>query len=155
MFSWWCWNCLYWYSYAPPGRRPADSQAESPLGSIELMKYENKIEVVNARQLGGTAYIPFKVNSQVDCPARWERMFHYFNFRREEFLQHYHKRSNIESTFSMTNAKFRDHVRATTDTAMKNEVLAKVICHNICCVISSWYELGIEPGFWAGKEFAS
>jgi transposase len=104
---------------------------------------------------GGTPYIPFKVNSQEDGPALWQRMFHYFNFRREEFLQHYHKRSNIESTFSMIKAKFRDHVRAKTDTAMKNEVLAKVICHNICCVISSWYELGIEPGFWARKEITS
>jgi hypothetical protein len=30
---------------------------------------------------------------------------------------------------------------------MKNEVLCKVLCHNICCVIQSHYELGIEPVF--------
>jgi hypothetical protein len=30
---------------------------------------------------------------------------------------------------------------------MKNEVLAKILCHNLCCLISAWYELGIEPVF--------
>src|ERR671924_1861732 len=61
---------------------------------------------------------------------------------------HYHKRSNVESTFSMIKAKFRDHVRSKTDAAMRNEVLYKILCHNICCVIQAMYELGIEPTFW-------
>ena len=39
-------------------------------------------------------------------------------------------------------------VRSKGDTAMKNEVLAKLLCHNICCLISAIYELGIEPMFW-------
>jgi len=54
------------------------------------------------------------------------------NFNRAEFLQHYHKRSNVESTFSMIEAKFCDHVRSKTDVAMVNEVLCKIVCHNIC-----------------------
>lgn len=82
-------------------------------------------------------------------------MFHYFCFRRDEFLEHYHKRSNVESTFSMIKAKFRDHVRSKTDVAMKNEVLCKLVCHNICCVIQEMYELGIEPKFWAEQPEAS
>jgi transposase len=81
----------------------------------------------------------------------WEKMFHYFAFNRQEFLQHYHKRSNVESTFSMIKAKFRDHVRSKTDVAMQNEVLCKILCHNICCVIQAMYELGIEPTFWAAS----
>jgi hypothetical protein len=48
----------------------------------------------------------------------------------------------------MVKAKFRDHVRSKTDTAMKNEVLCKFLCHNICCLIQSQCELGIEPIFW-------
>ncbi len=28
---------------------------------------------------------------------------------------------------------------------MVNETLAKLLCHNICCLISAWYELGIAP----------
>jgi len=46
-------------------------------------------------------------------------VYHLYQFNRAEFLQHYHKRSNVESTFSMIKAKFRDHVRSKTDVAMK------------------------------------
>ena len=38
-------------------------------------------------------------------------------------------------------------VRSKTDIAMKNEVLCKILCHNICCLISAMYELGITPTF--------
>jgi hypothetical protein len=48
----------------------------------------------------------------------------------------------------MIKAKFRDHVRSKTDVAMTNEVLCKILCYNICCVIQAMYELGIEPTFW-------
>jgi hypothetical protein len=66
---------------------------------------------------------------------------------REEHLQHYHKRSNAEAPFSMIKRKFGDSLRSKTDDAMRNEALAKILCHNLCCLISAWYELGIEPVF--------
>jgi hypothetical protein len=47
------------------------------------------------------------------------------------------------------NIKFRDHVRSKTPVAMVNEVLCKIICHNICCLIQESHELGIDPAFWA------
>jgi hypothetical protein len=76
-------------------------------------------------------------------------MHHYFNFRRDDFLSHYHKRSNVESTFSMIKAKFRDHVRSKTDVAMRNEALCKILCHNLCVLIQEIHELGIEATFWS------
>ena len=100
-------------------------------------------------KLGGTAYIPFKSNSvQGEAGRLWEKMYLYYQFNREEFEAHYHQRSNAESVFSMVKAKFRDHVRSKCDVAMKNEVLCKFLCHNICCVIMSQVELGIEATFW-------
>ena len=102
--------------------------------------------------LGGTAYVPYKVNSQAgEAGSLWEKMYYFFQFHREEFLKHYHLRSNIESTFSMAKAKFRDHVRSRTDVAMKNEVLCKFLCHNICVVHKSHIELGIAPVFWGDR----
>ncbi len=95
------------------------------------------------------AFIPFKRNATGGCGGLFAKAFHYFNLCREEFLQHYHKRSNVESTFSMMKAKFGDAVRSKTDVAMKNEVLCKVLCHNICCLISAMYELGIDPKLMA------
>lgn len=39
--------------------------------------------------LGGTAYVPFKVNRvQGKAGTLWEKMFFYYSFRREEFLKH-------------------------------------------------------------------
>jgi transposase len=98
---------------------------------------------------GATPYIAFKSIHTGRGGGLWQRMFHYFNFNREEFLQHYHKRSNVESVFSMIKAKFRDHVRSKTDVAMVNEVLCKILCHNICCLIQESHELGIATVFWA------
>lgn len=106
-------------------------------------------------QVGGTAFISFKENSTGGAGGLFEQMFHYYKFRQQEFLQHYHKRSNVESTFSMIKRKFGDHVRSKTDTAMVNEVLGKVLAHNICCVIASQCELGIEPVFWDNQQNAS
>jgi transposase len=53
-------------------------------------------------------------------------MYHYFEFRNEEFLGHYHKRSNAETTFHMIKSKFGDSVRSKTEVAQVNEVLLKV-----------------------------
>lgn len=106
--------------------------------------------------LGGTAFIPFKTNSLPGEPGSvWEKMFGYYTFRQEEFLAHYHKRSNVESTFSMIKRKFGDHVRSRTETAMVNEVLGKVLAHNICVIIASQSELGIEPVFWPEESAKS
>jgi hypothetical protein len=35
---------------------------------------------------------------------------------------------------------------------MKNEVPCKVLCHNICCLISAIYELGITPNVSTGDR---
>src|ERR1700685_433246 len=97
---------------------------------------------------GAVPFIPFKSIHTGRGGGLWRQMFHYFQFRRDEFLGHYHKRSNVESTFSMIKAKFRDHVRSKTDVAMRNEALCKILCHNICVLIQEMYELGIEATFW-------
>lgn len=106
----------------------------------------NNLELVE--KLGGTAYIPFKSNSLPgEVGSLWWKKYHQHQYHREEFLGHYHKRSNVESTFSMIKAKFGDSVRSLTSPAMENEVLCKILCHNICVVIQSQLELGIEAVF--------
>jgi hypothetical protein len=45
-------------------------------------------------------------------------------------------------------AKFGDALRSKTRRAQINEALCKILCHNICVVIQSIYELGIDPTFW-------
>src|SRR6266478_6170974 len=86
--------------------------------------------------------IPFK-SSAMGCEywggSVWKRMFHYYSCscNTEQFMEHYHKRSNVETTFSMIKAKFGNHLRSKTKPAQINEALCKVLCHNICCLIQS------------------
>jgi transposase len=110
------------------------------------LSYENMEDVA---ALGGTPYIGFRSDTTAVRGGVLEKMFHMYNLNREEYLEHYHKRSNVETTFSMVKAKFGDSLRSKTDTAMANEALCKILCHNICCLIQSTYELKINPVFWA------
>ena len=98
-------------------------------------------------QHGATPLIAFKNNANGARGGAFGRAFHYYSLHREEFLQRYHRRSNVESTMSMIKAKFRDDVRSRTDTAMTNEVLCKVLAHNICCLIQSTREFGVDLDF--------
>ena len=49
-------------------------------------------------------------------------------------MQHYHLRSNVETTFFMMKAKFGDLIRSKTERAQINELLLKVLCHNIVVI---------------------
>jgi transposase len=102
-------------------------------------------------------YIPFKSSSTGNSKntkqsALWKQMYHYYSLHQERFMELYHKRSNVETTFMMIKAKFGDALRSKTERAQINEALCKVLCHNICCLIQSMYELGLKPKFW--KEVA-
>ncbi len=107
---------------------------------------KNNAEAIAA--LGAVPFISFASHHRGNGGGTWEKMYHYFQFKRDEFLQHYHKRSNVESTFSMMKRKFGDGLRSKTDTAMVNETLCKVLCHNLVVLIHEMYELGIDPTFW-------
>jgi hypothetical protein len=78
----------------------------------------------------------------------FEKAFHHFQFNREDYMDRYHLRSNVESTFSAVKRKFGDSVMSKTDSAMVNEVLCKFLCHNLTCLIQEQEALGIVPVFW-------
>ena len=109
----------------------------------------NNVNAVAA--VGGTPYIAFKSIHTGKGGGLWGQMYHYFMYRRQDFLAHYHKRSNVESTFSMMKRKFGDSLRSRTDVAMVNETLCKVLCHNLVVLLHEMRELGIEPTFWANN----
>ena len=110
--------------------------------------YSSREMIAFVDQMGAEPFIPFRSNSKskpsMPAPA-WDRLFHYYNFRREEFLAHYHKRSHVESAFSSMKRKFGDFIRSKTEVAQVNEALLKVLAHNIVCLVHSISELGIAP----------
>lgn len=110
--------------------------------------YSHRAHLRLVEKHGGTPYIAFRSNARGDgkC-ATWNRIFHYYSLHREEYMMHYHKRSNIESTFSMIKSRFGERLRSRTQTAQVNEVLCKVLCHNLCVLVQSMYELGVDVTF--------
>ncbi|HEV7243157.1 MAG TPA: transposase [Thermoanaerobaculia bacterium] len=110
--------------------------------------YSGRSNVTAITALGAAPFIPFKSNAIDDakCPA-WSKLFHLYNYRVDEFLPHYHQRSNSESTFSMMKRVFTDTLRSKGEDAQTNEVLLLVIAHNIRTLVHSIFELGVTvPG---------
>lgn len=107
-------------------------------------QYASRMNFDAINSHGADAFIQFKSNITGAAGGMFAKAFHFFSLYKEDFLTSYHKRSNVESAFSMIKRKFGDAVRSKTDIAMKNECLCKILCHNICCLISAAYEMGIE-----------
>ena len=98
-------------------------------------------------ECGAQFYPQFKKNATGGMGGAYQKAFQLMCLNREDYLKHYHKRSNVESTFSALKRKFGESLRSKTNLAMTNELLAKVVCYNITCVIHEMYALGIDPEF--------
>lgn len=151
------------YSHDTNHLRPliADTAQTFTLDKVTADKaYSSKANLQAVEDAGGTPYVPF--------PGKWPalqlelmpelhpetsmfyKMKHYFIYQREMFLAHYHCRSNIESTFSMIKRKFGDSLRSKSETGQFNEILCKVIAHNICVLVACMFEMGLDmPQFAA------
>jgi hypothetical protein len=104
--------------------------------------------------VGGMPFIPFKSNTLEPTEAgMWARMYHLFMYRREQYMELYHKRSNIETAYSMIKGKFGSALRSKSDTGQINEALCKVLAHNICVLIQAMHAFNLHPVFCA--EYSS
>ena len=104
-------------------------------------------------EAGAVPYIPFKSNSTShgsvgsEGSEAWRKMWLTYQLHRDEFLGHYHRRSNSESTFSAIKRLFGASVRSKKLAAQVNEVLCKALAYNLTVITHSIYELGIAPRF--------
>lgn len=117
--------------------------------------YLSKRNVALVEEAGAIPYIPFKSTTAPMLPwtdSPWARMYHLFAYNREEFLRNYHKRSNVETAFAMIKAKFGDAVLSKSPMGMANEVLAKVLCHNVVVVGQAIHEFGVDPSCFSSAQ---
>ena len=114
--------------------------------------YLSEKNLRHAERMGAKPFIPFKSNNTGKGSPMWRRLHAQFVLQEEYFKAHYHKRSNVETTFMMVKTKFGDSVKAKSDTGQVNEVLLKFLCHNICVLIQEMHELGITSVFGAGAQ---
>lgn len=130
----------------------AKSFAVSEVSADKAYMGRTNLEAIVAA--GATPYIPFKAHTSGKGSELWKKLWHFYEFNRKDFLASYHKRSNVETTFSMIKAKFGASVRSKTPAAQMNEVLCKIVCHNLTVLIHSMYDLEVEPIFWAESKAA-
>lgn len=118
------------------------------------MAYSSRNNLQLVANEGGKAYIPFRKNATGKARGSilWSKMFHYFQLNRDEFMEHYHKRSNIEATNAAIKRKFGETLKSKNPTAQVNELLAKIVAYNLTVVIHEMYENGINPEFLQGKN---
>jgi hypothetical protein len=97
--------------------------------------------------VGGEFYPAFRDNTTGGVGGAFQKAFHLMSANKDAYMNTYHARSNVESTFSALKRKFGEALRSKNELSMKNEILAKVVCYNITCVIQEMYTLGIDPSF--------
>ncbi len=121
--------------------------ADAGYSSVEVHEQINNI--------GAVPFIAFKTNSTGRRGGVYRNSFLFYQLHKEEFMKRYHKRSNVESVFSMMKRKFGPSLRSKTEVAMVNEAYCKILCHNICCLIHSNYELGLDITQFAERSDAN
>lgn len=109
--------------------------------------YASKFNFELMESLGVQSFVPFKSNAQTNDSQTWNKLFHFFHMHRDEFLTNYHRRSNVESTFSAMKRKLGDTIRSKSPVAQRNEALMKVLAHNLICVIHEIEESGAARMF--------
>lgn len=112
--------------------------------------YSSRANLELANKLGAMPYIPFKKNvkkAKKKGSPTWATMFEIFTKDYLKFAEHYHKRSNIETCFAMIKRKFGDFLRCKSDKSQENEILCKVLTHNIVVLIHEIFELKLEVNF--------
>jgi len=146
---------LPWYNR--PGFKLTKKGVES-LSDTELLSiifwandkgYSSRNNMEVASKLGAIPYIVFKKNASKKPRGSfaWCRMKKYFDERNEDFMEHYHKRSNAETVFHMIKRKFGAHLNSKSEMGQINEVFCKALSHNICVLIQEMFEIGINPEF--------
>ncbi len=121
------------------------------IGQVSADKgYLSRANVDAVARLNATPFIPFKSNNVVPRPgddSAWARMWHECALHKADWLANYHKRSNVETTFSVIKRKFGGTLLSKSEQGQINEVLCKVLAHNLCVLNAAMHELGIEPNF--------
>lgn len=115
------------------------------------LAYSSRENLQYAQDLGIKPYIPFKKNATGTSKgfSAWNKTYRYFKDHREEFMKHYHVRSNAESGFFMIKQKFGGDLNYKNSISQTNEILCKILCHNICVLIQEMFLSKIDIDFYS------
>lgn len=100
--------------------------------------------------LGATLYAPFKSNvvpPRFNDNSAWARMLRLFLTDYDRWAQDYHVRSIAETVISTMKRLFGDKMDSRNTVAQANEILCRVIAHNLIVIIHQMYERDLVPDF--------
>lgn len=106
--------------------------------------YAGKPNYDAIQQAGATPVIPPRAGMSGSGNAIMKQMFHAFRAEDPKILRSYHQRSNVETVAFMIKAQFGDSLAARSKTGQQNELLAKVLCHNLACLVMAAAEFGLD-----------
>lgn len=106
---------------------------------------------------GAMPLIPFKSNitGKQRGSAIWGEMYKFFQKNNELFMKKYHLRSNAESGFSMIKARFGDLTSMRNPISAMNDILCKVLCHNLCVLCQELLLLNVDIDFAQFRELVA
>ena len=112
--------------------------------------YLSRQNVNLAQSIGATPLIPFKTNTvpPPDDGSAWTKMWYFYTLYRDDFLDLYHKRSNVESAVQMVKNNHGEKLLSKSDVGQENELLCKFLCHNLCVLNMALYTMGIDLPFF-------
>jgi len=99
-------------------------------------------------------YIKGKKNVHVPSKgpkSPWSYMLQMWKNHQLYFAEHYHRRSNVESTFGALKRKFGDFCRCKKPESQENEILAKIVCFNASVLAEALLSYDLKGGFITNK----
>lgn len=116
--------------------------------------YLSKDNVKAIVEIGAQPFIMGKKNVNVPRPyggvSAWNAMLNLWKNHKMLFAQHYHRRSNVESTFGAIKRKFGDFCRCKKPESQENEILAKIVCFNAAVLSEALLSYDLECKFMDG-----
>lgn len=114
--------------------------------------YLSRDNVKAVSKLEATPFIWGKKGVRITTTGKgtaWNSMLYFWHEEQMFFAQHYHQRSNVESTFSALKRKFGDFCRCKKAGSQENEILAKIVCFNASVLSEALLSYDLNTGFIA------
>jgi hypothetical protein len=111
--------------------------------------YQSRENFNTANELEMLPFIPFKSNQTGKAAGSplYHKMFWFFQYKREEFDNHYGQRAQVESTFGALKQKLSETLVSRKFTSQQNEILCLAIAHNVMVLVRQMFEADILPDF--------
>jgi hypothetical protein len=106
----------------------------------------------------GTPFIPFKDSPAIPglpgdqslpWASTWTKMYHLFSYQRDTFLAATTSGRTSRPRSPLAKTKLGDSLRSKSEVGQFNEVLCKVIAHNLCVPIACIHEIWLDVPVFA------